>query len=165
MSLNKFSLVLSICFFSSSYLFAQKQYEEGLKAFDAKDYQKALIILRPYAEKGNCLAQYVVGFSYQYGLSVIASDTTARRWLTLAAEQKQTNAMGPLAANLMMSDTPGDIVRAYMWAVLAAEYVPVQRATTTRYLRKEYLKPEELEKANQLIEAYKNKWKDTKECL
>ena len=89
------------CFFmiTCNYSYAQVDFNKGLQAFDEKDYKQAFSILKPYAEKGNCLAQYVIGFSYQYGLSVAINDSTASHWLLLAAEQKQPNAMGPLAAN------------------------------------------------------------------
>lgn len=144
--------------------FAQSAFDKGLKAFDAKDYATAFNTLKPYADQGNCLAQYVMGFSYQYGLYVNSNDSLARHWLQLAAEQKQVNAMGPLAVNLMSSDKDDDMIRAYLWAVLAAEYLPIQRATSARHVIKGYLKPEQLQTAEKLIEEYKRKWKDKESC-
>lgn len=129
-------------------------------AFDAKEYEKAFNILKPYADKGNCLAQYVIGFSYGYGLHVQKNDSLAIHWLELAAEQKQTNAMGPLAA----AYSQHDIVKAYLWAMLAFEYVPVQKFTTTRIVIKSYMKENEIAEAEKLIEAYKQRWKDTPNC-
>lgn len=149
-----------------SYLFAQNKFDRGLKAFDAKDYKTSFDLLKPYAENGNCLAEFVIGFSYQYGLYVTANDSLARHWLQLSADQKQPNAMGPLAANLMMNSkkSPDDIVFAYLWAMLAVEYSPSQMMTSTRYVIKGYLQPDQLEKANKLIEEYKQKWKDKEDC-
>jgi len=163
-----FNHIVLLCFFMITYNFsyAQVDFDKGLQAFDAKNYKQAFSTLKPYAEKGNCLAQYVIGFSYQYGLSVTTNDSLARHWLLLAAEQKQTNAMGPLAANLMSAsdEQPDYIIKAYMWAVLAAEYLPSQRMASTRYVIKGYLKPEQLDAANRLIDEYKLKWKDKQNC-
>lgn len=159
-------MTFGLIIISYSYLFAQNKFDQGLKAFDAKDYKTSFYLLKPYAEGGNCLAQYVVGFSYQYGLYVTEDDSLARHWLQLAADQKQPNAMGPLAANLMMHSkkSPDDMVYAYLWAMLAVEYSPSQMMTTTRYVIKSYLRPDQLEKANKLIEEYKLKWKDKEDC-
>jgi hypothetical protein len=41
--------------------------DKGLIAFDAKEYDTALIELKPFAQQGNCLAQFAVGFAYMYG--------------------------------------------------------------------------------------------------
>ncbi|MBE9586835.1 sel1 repeat family protein [Mucilaginibacter sp. JRF] len=154
------SLTLIYCAFS----FAQSKFDQGLKAFDAKDYETSFNTLKPYAEQGNCLAQYVIGFSYQYGLSVTRNDSVARHWLQLAAEQKQVNAMGPLAVNLMGAGEDDSLIKAYLWAMLAAEYLPSQRATSARYVIKSHLKPEQLETGMKLIEDYKQKWKHQENC-
>jgi TPR repeat protein len=157
-------LITFLCIFVGTACFAQTAFEKGLIAFDKKDYQTSFAALHPFAEQGNCTAQYVIGFSYAYGLSVTKNDSLARKWLKLAAEQKKTNAMGPLAVNMMGSEEPEAMIKAYMWAMLAAEYVPAQRMTSARYVIKSYLKPEELSAAERLISAYKAKWKKTEDC-
>jgi len=158
-------IILSIsCFFLINYSYAQSSdYDKGLQAFDAKDFKQTLAVLKPYAEQGNCTAQFAVGFSYMYG-DDIKNDSLARHWLELAANQKQASAMGPLAVSYFMGSEKPDIVKAYMWAVLAAEYDPVQRFTTTVTLIKMYMKPAELDAANKLISDYESKWKHTENC-
>lgn len=48
--------------------------------------------------------------------------------------------------------------------MLAVEYDPIQRMTTTRVLIKAYMKPDELERATAMIEKYKKAWQNTKNC-
>ncbi len=147
--------------------FAQlSSFDEGLKSFDAKDFGRAIALLKPYAENGNCTAQFVMGYTYQYGLSVEKNDTLAIRWLRKSAEQKQPAAMGPLAAALFgtADDNRDTMVEAYMWAMLAAEYLETQQYTTTRYVIKSYLKADEMEKADKLIAQYKRAWKNKVDC-
>jgi TPR repeat protein len=161
MKLKLSLLFIFSCFFCR--LFAQSM-DKGLIAFDAKNYQLALSELKPYAEKGNCLAQYAVGFTYIYGGEGIKNDSLAIHWLQLAADQKLPRAMGPLGVTYFSSGGPDAMVKAYLWAMLAAEYDPRQQGTTARVLIKQYLKPEELEKAEKLIAQYKLNWKNTKDC-
>jgi TPR repeat protein len=158
-------ILLFVGCFLINHSFAQNsKMDKGLMAFDAKDFNLALTELKPYAEQGDCLAQYAVGFSYMYGGDAIKNDSLARYWLQLSADQKQPRAMGPLAVNYFSSDIADAHIKAYLWAVLGAEYSPVQRTTTARVLIKSYLKPDELEKADKLIDQYKQKWKKTPDC-
>ena len=151
-------LTYAISFFCTS-LFAQtSDRDKGLIAFDAKDYKLAVATLTPFAEKGDCVAQFAVGFAYS--TDIIKNDSLAMRWLLLAAEQKQPNAMGPLGVLYFGSDIEGANTKAYLWVMLAAEYEPKQRATSARVLIKSYLKPDELIEANKLISEYKEKWKN-----
>jgi TPR repeat protein len=142
------------------------KFDEGLKSFDSKDYKKSFEILEPFAKNGNCLAQFVIGYCYQYGFSVVKNDSLGIYWLEMAAEQKQPNAMGPLAAALFAYEGKNgkETVKAYLWAMLAAEYLEAQKYTTARYVIKSYLKEDELERANKLIELYKNKWLGKEDC-
>lgn len=142
------------------------KFDEGLKSFDSKDYKKSFEILEPFAKGGDCLAQFVIGYCYQYGLSVTKNDSLAIHWLEISAEQKQPAAMGPLAAALFgnAGENREDMIKAYLWAMLAAEYVESQKYTTTRLVIKAYLNNDELERANRLIETYKNKWENKEVC-
>ena len=142
------------------------KFDEGLKSFDSKDYKKSFEILEPFAKDGNCLAQFVIGYCYQYGHSVTKNDSLAIYWLEMSAEQKQPAAMGPLAAALFENagENGKGMIKAYLWAMLAAEYLETQKYTTTRFVIKAYLKEGELERANNLIELYKNKWQNKEAC-
>ncbi|MBI4006798.1 MAG: SEL1-like repeat protein [Gammaproteobacteria bacterium] len=64
-----------------------QSFEEGKAAYQAKDYQKALEILRPLAEQGNSQAQVTLGIMYDYGHGVTANPEEAFKWYLKAAEQ------------------------------------------------------------------------------
>jgi hypothetical protein len=140
--------------------------DQGLQAFDQRQYARSLQLLRPYAEQGQCTAQFVLGYCYQYGLSVAPNDSLARQWLQLAAQQKQPRAMGPLAVNLFKdaADSSPQRVEAYYRAMLAAEYAPVQRLTSARRVIQQYLSKTELQQASTRIEAQKQRWQTTALC-
>lgn len=59
--------------------------EEGLAAYKAGQYGKALAKLWPYAKKGNALAQLTLGTIYKNGLCVSKDVETAAEWYRKAA--------------------------------------------------------------------------------
>lgn len=61
--------------------------EEGVAAYDAKDYADALRILRPLAEAGEAEAQYYLGEMYSNGLGIAQDYDEALQWYRLAVEQ------------------------------------------------------------------------------
>jgi TPR repeat protein/transglutaminase-like putative cysteine protease len=71
-------------------------YDSGLKAYEAKDYQRALALLKPLAEKGHASAQYYLGWMYEHGLGMAADHHEAARWYRLAAEQGDTSSQAQL---------------------------------------------------------------------
>jgi TPR repeat protein len=62
-------------------------YNDGVRAFDTKNYELALTWLKPLAEKGHTRAQYYAGWMYENGLGVAIDHREAARWYRLAAEQ------------------------------------------------------------------------------
>lgn len=136
--------------------FAQENgYLKGLKAFEERDFANAITMLRPFADQGDCYSQYAVGFALWSDKSDPVNDSLAERYLTKAAEQKQTHAMGILATILIMKsmDDPSIRPQALMWAELAAMYDPIQVGTTTRHMIRQYLEAFEISKAEKMIEA------------
>jgi TPR repeat protein len=146
--------------------FSQDSLAKGLMAFDGKDYATAVRLVTPYAQQGHCLAQFVLGYAYQYGLSVEKSDSIGRYWLERAAEQKQPAAMGPLAVNYFSTGSGNSehLIRAYLWAMLAAEYEPAQLVTSARHVIRGYMSPEQLKAAEDRIRQYKTAWADKPSC-
>ena len=61
--------------------------EDGMTAFNEKDYVTALKLWRPLAEQGNPTAQYQVGILYAEGTGVVQSDVIASAWFQRAAAQ------------------------------------------------------------------------------
>ena len=134
--------------------FAQsKDYEKGFKAFESKDFRKAVKYLQPFADLGDSLAQYSVGYSYFNEYSKIKNDSIAEHYLAKASEKKFGRAMGLLSALLFEKSMENPIykVDALVWAETAAAYDIIQKGTSTRYLIKQYLSEEELELAENLL--------------
>jgi TPR repeat protein len=62
-------------------------FEEGLAAYDKKDYQTALTEFRKAAEQGDADAQFNLGWMYADGQGVLQDFKTAVTWYRQAAEQ------------------------------------------------------------------------------
>jgi hypothetical protein len=71
-----------------------ERYEDGVAAYNRNDYDKALKLLRPAAEKGDARAQYLLGRHYQFGQGVKADRAEAYFWY------KRAEAKGHLEAKL-----------------------------------------------------------------
>lgn len=67
-------------------------FDAGVDAFRAGDYQTAMGEWRALAEGGNANAQHNVGILYNYGLGVLEDFATAAAWYRKAAEQGHANA-------------------------------------------------------------------------
>jgi transglutaminase-like putative cysteine protease len=63
------------------------EFDEGEKAFMAKEFKLAMTRLKPFAEDGNARAQSYVGSMYETGRGVERDYGEARRWFLKAAEQ------------------------------------------------------------------------------
>lgn len=70
--------------------------EEGLKAAEAGDVQKAHRLWLLEAEQGNAKAQRYLGVLYGRGQGVVQNDKAAARWFRLAAEQRDSIAQSNL---------------------------------------------------------------------
>ena len=81
-----FSLLLLVSVQAPGQDYAQN-YQDGKAAYLAKDYDKALSILKPLADQGNGDAQVTLGLMYDYGHGVERDPARAIDWYTQAAEQ------------------------------------------------------------------------------
>jgi tetratricopeptide (TPR) repeat protein len=83
------SLVLLCSGYSKSKMFAyeaEDRLQEGIKAFNQKKYREAYYILEPLAEKGEPIAQVLLGNFYLYGLGVSSNCHKACSWFEKAAK-------------------------------------------------------------------------------
>ena len=62
-------------------------YQDGVDAFDKKDFKAALKKLKPLAEKGHAKAQNKLGEMYGNGEGVSHDYKEAFKWYRLSAEQ------------------------------------------------------------------------------
>ncbi len=75
---------------------------EGISSFKQQNYRAAFVRLMPEAEKGNCDAQYAVGYMYYYGEGVVEDRKKAAKWIHKAAEAGQKDAI--VAAKLLREE-------------------------------------------------------------
>jgi len=134
---------------------------EGVK----KDYREAVRWFQPAADKGNDQAQFFLGWMYADGKGVSKDENKAIGLLTKSAVQKNTRAMGILST-LLFSRFPQtkadqDLIDAYVWSHLAAEYDPIQFSTTTRMMIEKYCTEEQIKKAKKSMEDWKLKWRNS----
>jgi TPR repeat protein len=77
-----------------------KAYQDGLRAFEQKDYDKAFRLLIRYAEGGDSEAQAIIGNFHDLGLAGRLVDTNeAMKWYRRASAQ----------GNGLASNNPGTI--------------------------------------------------------
>lgn len=86
--------ILSFVLISFSLSTAQAaELEDGFQAFKAGNYEQALRLWLPLAEKDNADAQYNLGILYQKGLGVEKNRKTAFIWYKRSAANGNTDAM------------------------------------------------------------------------
>ena len=84
-----FLLALTFLFLlsGSSVVFAD-DLQDGLDAYERKDYETAHKLLLPLAEQGSAEAHYSLGLLYDEGLEGAPDYKEVVKWYRLAAEQK-----------------------------------------------------------------------------
>ncbi|HEV2562353.1 MAG TPA: tetratricopeptide repeat protein [Rhizomicrobium sp.] len=95
--------------------------DDGADAAQRGDYITAARIWLPLAERGNAMAQFDLGLTYQRGLGVAQDYNEAARWFRLAAAQGNAEAQGSLG--VMFAAGQGvaqDYVEAAKWFRLSA---------------------------------------------
>ena len=99
-----------------------QDYDAGLKAAQAGDFQTALKEWKPLADQGHADAQHNLGWMYASGEGVPEDDAEAVRWYRLAADQGHAGAQHNLG---LMYDNgegvPEDDAEAVRWYRLAAD--------------------------------------------
>lgn len=104
-------------------------FEDGMVAFNKKDFSVALVKFKSLAEQGNANAQYNIGVMYRQGLGVTQDYAEALRWYKLAAVQGIAGAQ--FNAGVFYEKGRGvaiNFAEAMRWYKLAAEqgYVDAQ---------------------------------------
>jgi hypothetical protein len=125
-----------------------------------QDYRKAAHWFQASASNGNDQAQFYLGSMYARGTGINKDESKAIEWLTKASAQKHTRAMGLLATLLFSRNhTEQDLIDAYVWSHLAAEYDPVQATTSARGVIANYCTEAQVKAAKKSIGEWKRKWK------
>ncbi|MER3328036.1 MAG: hypothetical protein RIF34_00545 [Candidatus Kapaibacterium sp.] len=167
MKLIKYLLLIGII--SSVSITAQvTDFQRGLEAFNAKNYEKAFKHLEKYARDSNdCVSQYIVGFCYADTSLAFANDSLADYYLLQASEQKYGRAMGMLAVRYFEKQSYDKhwTIMAYVWAELAANYDPIQSLNSHRATIKAILEDCEIDKANEIIAEKKKLLDQLENCM
>ena len=96
-------------------------FEDGVAAYEKKDYKTALKKFTPLANQGNADAQFNLGVMYDVGQGVVQDHKQAMRWYTLSAEQGNASAQLNLGLNYFNGKgVLQDYVKAHMWINIAA---------------------------------------------
>lgn len=96
-------------------------FEEAMALYEKGEFDKAVQLFRPLAEKGNSAAQDNLGQMYQQGEGVDQDYQAAIQWYRLSA--KRGNAVAQYHLGQMYERGLGieqSYVRAHMWYTLAA---------------------------------------------
>ena len=98
-------------------------YQEGVDAFQKKDFKAALKKLKPLAEKGHTNAQHWLGLSYEKGLGVLQDYKEAAKWYQLTGEHTLVaNAQYLLGLSYEKGEgVPQDYKEAFKWLLKSAE--------------------------------------------
>lgn len=113
--------VLFFVFFTIVPCFAGT-YDDGVSAFNSKDFKTAYKILSEEANKGNMRAQFWVGYMYVTAQGVPKDYKEAAKWYRLAADQGYAPAQRNLGGFYYYGDgVERDYKEAIKWNQLAAE--------------------------------------------
>lgn len=95
--------------------------EDGVEAYRAKEYAKAVELWQPLAEKGDPTAQYRLGTLYAEGKGVAQNDATAFMWMQRAAAQGNAEAQYGVGASYIEGlGVKKDAAEAAKWFLRAA---------------------------------------------
>jgi TPR repeat protein len=96
-------------------------YDSGMDAYQAGDYAQALRRWQTLAKQGHAQALYNLGFIYEFGYGVTASDTQAFSHYLRAAQQGHTQAQQTVAWMYARGKgTESDSAQAARWNDIAA---------------------------------------------
>jgi uncharacterized protein len=97
-------------------------FEDAMDAYGRGDYAIAIPLLRPMADHGDAIAQYVLAVMYKNGQGVPQDDAEAVRWFRKAAEQKYSEAQFSLGSQYFRGvGVTKDDIEAARWYRRAAD--------------------------------------------
>ena len=98
------------------------QLQQGMQAYQNKNYSLAWHYLFPLAENGNVEAQRRIGIMYRHGLGVARNDAEAIQWYRKAAEQGHVLAQNSLGIMYRFGmGVQKDAAEGAKWLLAAAE--------------------------------------------
>jgi TPR repeat protein len=99
----------------------ERDFPEGVKAYEQKDYATAFTVWEPLAEGGSAAAQFNLALLFYDGRGVPQDFERAAKWFEKAADQGFTNAQRNLAELYFNGKgVKRDPVQSYKWFSLCA---------------------------------------------
>lgn len=96
--------------------------EDGLAAFERRDYVTAMRVWRPLADQGDAVAQFNLGVMYLKGQGIAQDDVASVIWLRKAADQGNVEAQSALGNMYFLGrGVPKDYAQAAKWGRKAAD--------------------------------------------
>lgn len=115
-------LVLGLLFGTQTTVKAD-QFDEGIAAYEAGNFQKAFEKFKPLAKKGDSWAQFQLGIIYGWGKGVPRDDREAAKWYRKAAKWGHPIALLNLGHMYGKGQgVPQDYVQAYKWFNIIASH-------------------------------------------
>jgi TPR repeat protein len=116
------TLLLSLLLTTSLIGVAYADFQDGWKAYQAKDYATAIKEWKPIAGQMPPIAQTLLGWMYKYGGSTLKDDKQSVYWFRRAAEQGNANAQNELGGIYAYGEgVLKDPKQAHNWYSKAAE--------------------------------------------
>ena len=120
--MNKRMITAILIFFIATSPVYANDFEEGLNAIHALDYEKALEKLMPLAESGHPAAQYNIGVMHEWGNGMPQDNSQALKWYKRSAEHFHKDAQNNLGALYSKGEgTKQDFVEALKWIIISAQ--------------------------------------------
>jgi|KBSMisStandDraft_5_1062788.scaffolds.fasta_scaffold450442_1 TPR repeat protein len=114
--------VLALTFAPALAAPADQAFRQGLSAYNSGDFQKAMKIWLPLAQKEDAPAQAGIGFMFHRGLGVATDNGKAAYWLRKAAEHGQPEGQFMLGSLYFYgAGVEKSYVQAYAWCDLAQD--------------------------------------------
>jgi TPR repeat protein len=158
MKTKPLTLILSLTFL---FLFSGSVYggdlQDGLDAYNRKDYKEAVRLFRLSAEQGDAGAQTMLGSMYQQGEGVPQDYKEAVKWYRLSAEQGHALAQHNLGFMYVKgTGVLQDYVSAHMWFNLAGSNGN-KNSVHNRDIIEKRMSPTQIEKAQEMARNWKPK--------
>lgn len=138
------------------------RFSDAVGALERRDYEAAVRLFMPLAERGHPSAQFNIAVMYANGTGVPRDLDKAADWYRKAADQGEARAQYNLGYMYYAGEgLTKDLVRAYMWLDLAAANLPEdfaarrQEITRNRDMVASGMTAEQIDKAKELVRAWK----------
>ena len=135
--------------------------DEGIEAYTAGDYPKAMVEFQALADQGNMDGQYFVGFMHHNGFGVKPNQAEAIKWFQKAADQGDPRSQ--YYVGIMYAAGKGvakDLPKADLWLTLSATN-PKTTYRDSLYTKEEIgkvekkLTPEQLAEVKERVKNWK----------